>query len=117
MHPISRSLRYFAHERFRIVLLFAAIAIGTLAGLLQIWPMIVFLDAVVAHQPQTSWIHRLFLWPLPANEAGQIFGLAAITLLLRLVQECATRIRNLLSLRVAYSGLARVRCDLFGKLQ
>src|SRR3954468_170608 len=117
MHAISRSLRYFSHERVRLVLLFAAVGVGTLAALMQIWPMIVFLDAVVAARPQTSWIHRLFLAPLPSSYTGQIVGLAVITLLLRLVQECASRLRGLVSLRIAYSGLVRVRCDLFRKLQ
>src|SRR3954468_6695408 len=117
MHAISRSLRYFSHERVRLVLLFAAVGVGTLAALMQIWPMIVFLDAVVAARPQTSWIHRLFLAPLPSSYTGQIIGLAVITLLLRLVQECASRLRGLVSLRIAYSGLVRVRCDLFRKLQ
>src|SRR3954453_21206604 len=117
MHAISRSLRYFSHERVRLVLLFAAVGVGTLAALMQIWPMIVFLDTVVAERPPTSWIHRLFLTPLPTSYTGQIIGLAVITLLLRLVQECASRLRGLVSLRIAYSGLVRVRCDLFRKLQ
>src|SRR3954465_6074695 len=117
MNVVSRSLRYFSHERIRLVLLFATIAIGTLAALMQIWPMIVLLDSVVSDQPQTTWIHRLFLAPLPSSRAGQIIGLALVMLLLRLVQECASRARGLVNLRIAYSGLVRVRCDLFRKLQ
>src|SRR4051794_35900704 len=94
MHAISRSLRYFSHERVRLVLLFAAVGVGTLAALMQIWPMIVFLDAVVAARPQTSWIHRLFLAPLPSSYTGQIIGLAVITLLLRLVQGWGSPLRR-----------------------
>src|SRR4051794_19468543 len=98
MNVVSRSLRYFSHERIRLVLLFATIAVGTLAALMQIWPMIVLLDSVVSDRPQTTWIHRLFLAPLPASRAGQIIGLAVITLLLRLVQEFASRMRGLVNL-------------------
>lgn len=117
MSLVSRSLRYFFHERARLAFLSIAICIGTVAALLQIWPTIVLLDAVVGQQSELSWIHRLFLAPLPASHTGQIAGLAAITLLLRVVQECTSRLRGFLNLRVAYSGSLRVRCDLFRSLQ
>jgi ABC-type multidrug transport system fused ATPase/permease subunit len=117
MSLISRSLRYFLHERIRIALLSLAVCVGTVAALLQIWPTIVLLDAVIGQRSELSWIHRLFLMPLPTNQTGQIAGLAMITLLLRIVQECSSRARGLLNLRISYSGLLRVRCDLFRSLQ
>src|SRR3954470_7962688 len=117
MSLVSRSLRYFLQERVHIALVALTVCVGTIAALLQIWPTIVLLDAVIGQQAELSWIHRLFLAPLPANQVGQIAGLATITLLLRIVQECSSRARGMLNLRISYSGLLRVRCDLFRSLQ
>ena len=112
-----RALRYFWPDRAKIALLFALIAIGTLAGLLQVWPMIVLVDSVMSTQPKQDWVHQLVLGILPNGQIGQVIGLAVLTLLLRLVQEAEGRFRTLLNFRIGYNGLMRVRCDLYRKQQ
>ena len=117
MRVYLRALRYFAPDRGKIALLFVLIAIGTLAGLLQVWPMIVLVDSVMAEQPKQDWMHRLVLSILPSGQLGQVIGLAVLTLCLRMVQESESRFRTLLNFRIGYGGLMRIRCDLYRKLQ
>ena len=62
-------------------------------------------------------MHRLFLSPFPNDPIKRIIGLAVIALLLRLGQELISVARRLLTARVHYNGLLRVRCDLYRKLQ
>ncbi len=93
------------------------IALSTLLGLLQVWPLGILVDSVMSPTPKDDGIHRLFLALLPSDRLQQIIGLAAIALLLRLVQEILNVARSLLNLHVGYGGLMRVRFDLFQKLQ
>ena len=86
-------------------------------GFLQYWPLAVLIDSALGTPIGDSWMHRLFLAPLPADPVKQIFGLAIIALLLALLHEVVSVSRNLLNPRINYGGLLRVRRDLYRKLQ
>src|SRR5207248_4365029 len=82
-----RTLGYFWPDRARILILLVLIGCGTLVGLVQVWPMIVLVDSVVANTPHSGWIHNLVLAWLPDRHPAQIIALASMELVLRLVQE------------------------------
>jgi ATP-binding cassette, subfamily B, bacterial len=62
-------------------------------------------------------MHRLFLAPLPEDPIRRIIGLGLMALLLRFAHELIAVARRLLSPRIHYNGLLRVRGDLYRKLQ
>ncbi len=112
-----RALAYFRADWVKILCLLVLIALSTLLGLLQVWPLGILVDSVMSPAHKDDGIHRLFLALLPSDRLRQIIGLAAIALLLRLMQELLNVARALLNLHVGYGGLMRVRFDLFQKLQ
>lgn len=112
-----RSLSYFREDAGSVVAVVLLMSMSTLVGLATAWPMAVLVDSVLAEQPSDSGIHGLFLRRLPEDTVGRIVGLAAITLVLKLAGDLLNMLRTLLSNRLNYSGLMRVRRDLFRKLQ
>src|SRR5690606_25708153 len=84
---LLRTLSYFHVDRLLIALLVALIALSTLFGLLQVWPLAILVDSVMTNDGGAG---RLAAW-LPAmvldSRPAQIAALAALTLLLRLGQE------------------------------
>lgn len=75
------------------------------------------IDSILTNKPQTDWIHQLFLSPLPASKTGQIVGLVLIGMGLQLVGYFVWMLRTMVNYRLNYRGTARVRYDLFTKLQ
>jgi ATP-binding cassette, subfamily B, bacterial len=114
---ILRCLAYFRNDKVPIVVLSSVIALSLSAGILQAWPLAVLIDSVVAPDDPQDWLHRLFLAWLPKTPTGQIAGLAAIALVLRILQEVFTAAQKLLQTRLTYTGVLRMRCDLYRKLQ
>ena len=111
-----RAIRYFKNDRFIILqlclLMFASIAIG----LLQAWPMAVLVDVVLNPTPHISWIHKLFLAPLPHNRLAQVIGITLIGMCLKIVQDTIAMFRTVTNSRLRYNGLTRVRYALFQKI-
>src|SRR3954466_10661892 len=95
----------------------ALIGVSTGLGLLAAWPMAILIDSVLSTSGGQDWIHRLFLAPLPSTQVGRVIGLAIIGLLLKLAQEALSIGQTIVSNHVNYSGLVRVRCDLYRNLQ
>lgn len=112
-----RCLAYFREDTRWIVVLLALNAALTGIGFLQYWPLAVLIDSALGTPIGESWMHRLFLAPLPADPVKQIIGLGVIALLLALLHEVVSVYRNLLNPRINYGGLLRVRRDLYRKLQ
>jgi subfamily B ATP-binding cassette protein MsbA len=117
MTPYRRALGYFRPDIFRIILLMLMVACSVALGLLQAWPMAILVDALLTTTPRTDWVHRLFLAPLPSNRVGQIIGIAIIGMVLKICQDSLTLGRAMLNNHIRYSGTARVRRELFTKLE
>jgi subfamily B ATP-binding cassette protein MsbA len=114
----ARVLSYFLPDWPFIVLTFSFILLSTLAALLQPFPLAILIDSINGQKPSGHWAYRLFTWMTPQQSMlGKIIALAAITLVLRLLQELFNMGKALANIRVGYSGLMRVRCALFHKLQ
>ncbi len=112
-----RTLSYFRPDLSRIIRLLVVIGVSTLLGLLQVWPLAILVDSVMSQAPQDDAIHRTVLSLLPKSRVGQVVGLAAAALGLRLLLELLNLARTMVTHRINYNGLMRVRCDLFSKLQ
>lgn len=114
-----RALFYFRSDLPLILAWIVFIALGIGVGLLAPWPMAILADSVLGQSPPASldWIHRFFLAPLPESTLGKIVGLAVFGLAIKLFGDLVGIAQTLISNRVNYAGLLRVRCDLFRKLQ
>ena len=117
MHLYVRAISYFRADRFLILALVALIGLAVVVGLLQAWPLAILIDSVLTRRPQTDWIHRLFLAPLPVTRLGQIVGITLIGLGLKVLQDTITFARVMINNRLRYNGSARARCQLFEKIQ
>ncbi|AUX20722.1 ABC transporter [Sorangium cellulosum] len=108
---------YFKDEWARLGALFALVAVSIVISLLQVWPVAVIVDLISSGPREDDLVHRILLAPLPDSLLGRVIGLAVITLVLRVAQECVGMGRALLNFRIGYGGLMRVRGDLYRKLQ
>src|SRR5687767_3185252 len=114
----TRALHYFREDLGKIILTLFLIGTSTVLGLLQPFPMAIFVDSILKGSHQDHWIHRAFFRMAPVESlGGQIIVLAGLTLLLRVVQELLSMWQTLVKINIGYNGLVRVRCDLFRKLQ
>src|SRR3954464_15892245 len=112
-----RAMHFFREDRAKIVLSAVLIVLSSLASLLQPFPIMILLDAVLSDR-RGPWAYRAFFKIAPeGNVPAQIGGLVALTLGLRLVQELLQMWQGVLKVTVGYNGLVRVRSALFRKLQ
>ncbi len=112
-----RAVRYFRQDRRYILLLCGLIFVSIGIGLLQVWPMAVLVDEVLAPVPHSTWVHRLFLAPFPRNRLAQVIGITLIGMGLKIAQDTITMLRLMINNRLRCNGLARVRYELFHKFQ
>jgi ATP-binding cassette subfamily B protein len=112
-----RAIAYFLPDRSRITMLTGLIGLSVCVSLLEAWPIAILIDTVLADKPGSDWIHRAFLSVLPENRPGQIIGLVVIGAILQVTGYTVWMCRMLISAQLKYRGTARVRFDLFAKLQ
>jgi ABC-type multidrug transport system fused ATPase/permease subunit len=118
MRLYLRAVSYFRPDLPLVVLLLVIIFASSGLGLLAAWPMAILIDSVLTPSPNhDDFFHRLFLSPLPSGRLGQVIGLAATGLLLKLTQDVLAMFQAFVSNQINYNGLMRVRCDLYRKLQ
>jgi ABC-type multidrug transport system fused ATPase/permease subunit len=117
MRLYLRAISYFRPDWPLILVWLGLIGLSTGIGLLAAWPMAVLIDSVLGGQGGNDFIHRFFLSLLPAGQIGRIVGLSLIGLSLKIVQELTNTGQTIVSNHINYSGLVRVRCDLYRKLQ
>src|SRR5215213_2615735 len=112
-----RAMDFFRADRGKIILSAVLIVFSSLASLLQPFPIMILLDAVLTNH-RWHWAYRAFFKIAPENNVpAQIAVLVALTLSLRLVQELLQMWQGVLKVTVGYNGLVRVRSALFRKLQ
>lgn len=112
-----RVLGYFLPDWGWLLLLLSAIATATLVGLLQVWPMALLVDTVLSPHPIRGGLLQTLVHRWADQPHYQIAALAALALGLRMLQELANVSASVINHRLGSSGLLRVRCDLFRKLQ
>jgi ABC-type multidrug transport system fused ATPase/permease subunit len=117
LQDVCRAIRYFRDDLRLILFLLSLTACSTALGLLQAWPLAVLVDSALGTPSTENWMHRLFLAPLPEDPIRRIIGLGIMALLLRFAHELIAMARRLLTPRIHYNGLLRVRGDLYRKLQ
>jgi subfamily B ATP-binding cassette protein MsbA len=118
MRLFLRAISYYRDDLPRIVLELLLIVLQTVVGLLQPFPLAILIGTVLATAHNANWVERVFYHFVGReNRLAQILVLAAAMLVLRLLQEVILMYQTLLRIRIGYSGLMRVRCDLFRKLQ
>lgn len=112
-----RVLSYFRQSLGGIILAILLMFLSSLAALLQPFPLAILIDSLLSGRPSGHWVHRLFYSLTPDSILPRILALAGIMLGLRIVQELLTLAQSVVAIKVGFSGLMRVRCDLFQKLQ
>lgn len=117
MELVRRSISYFRPDLAAVILLLLMIGASVVLNLLHAWPIAVLIDAVLSERPRASAIHRLFLAPFGEDRVNQIIGLAALATVIRILQEVVLMARMMLNARLRYNGTARVRAELYDKLQ
>jgi ABC-type multidrug transport system fused ATPase/permease subunit len=112
----ARVLSYFTRDWPYVLLTIAFILLSTLCALLQPVPLAVLITRFTG-KPSNEWAYRLITALTPKDPVAGIVVLALLTLALRFFQELFAAGKSLANIRVGYSGLMRVRCALFDKLQ
>ena len=113
----TRAMGFFRDDAGKIGLSAALIVLSSLAGLLQPFPIMILLGAVLKRE-RDHWAYRAFYKVAPDDSfAGQIAVLVGLTLGLRLVQELLQMWQGTLKVTIGYNGLVRARAALFRKLQ
>ncbi|HEX5243810.1 MAG TPA: ABC transporter transmembrane domain-containing protein, partial [Tepidisphaeraceae bacterium] len=113
----TRAAGYFRDDLGKVIFSTLLIGMTTLASLAQPFPLAILVDSVLQKKERVPWTHRLFLHFAPSSIIGQIVLLAAITLVLRLVQELIGLWQGYYKIVIGFNGLLRVRSDLYRKLQ
>ncbi len=114
---VLRSISYFRRDIWLIVTLLLLIGASVLCNLLNAWPMAILVDTVLSPTPKPNWIHRLFLAPFGEGKLNQIFGMAFVAMLIRILSDSVMMLRKMLNYRIQYNGTLRVRTELYDKMQ
>jgi subfamily B ATP-binding cassette protein MsbA len=113
-----RAICYFRPDVWRIALSQALMGGSIVLGLLWPLPLAILIDRVLESQPKERWIYGLWdRFAADVSGTKQIIVLAVAMLVIRLLSELFRMFQTLLNIRIGYSGLMRIRCDLFQKLQ
>ena len=119
MNTYRRAISYFQPDTGKIIISLVLIGVSTVLGLLWPFPLAILIDSVFGHaKPSDDWLYRLFYTILPqSDQRKQIIVLAIAMFGLRMSSELLRFLQTLVSIRIGYNGLMRVRCDLYRKLQ
>jgi ATP-binding cassette, subfamily B, bacterial len=117
MEFYSRVLSFFRPDWVRVVILVGLISLSVCVALLEAWPLAILIDTVLAEAPSADWVHSTFLHMLPESRPGQIVGLVVIGAALQIIGYTVWMGRMVISAQLKLRGTARVRLDLFAKLQ
>ena len=112
-----RAMSYFASDRALIAVLVLLIGISVFVGLLEAWPLAVLIDTVLTREPKGGWTHQALLSLLPEDKLGQVIGVVVVGAGLQIIGYSAWLGRMMINYHLNYRGTARVRYDLFTKLQ
>jgi len=114
MRDLRRVSRLYSSERWQVLGLAVVVILSCLTGLLQPWPMAVLADQVLGGKPAASWMPEG--WGSMSVPA-QIGWLALLMFLFAASHALLAAAASLLAIRLGLQGLARIRTQLFARMQ
>ena len=114
MKNLLRALQFFRPDLARLIVVLVLMLISTVANLIKPWPLALIVDSVLGDKtlprPFSSWFAG---W-----SKLDLLGLLALAIfLLHTLQGILSGAQNFLSIKIGLRGLARVRNEVFGRLQ
>ena len=109
-----RAFRYFRTDASRIGLSLGLMVLSIGANLLKPWPLAFIVDYLLVGNPMPSWIATR---SLGSSTSELLVGLAVVAFGLHMGQGALAAAQNFTSIQVGLRGLARVRLELFERLQ
>ncbi len=109
-----RAFRYFKPDAPRIGLSLGLMFLSIGANLLKPWPLAFVVDHVLGNTPMPNWIATR---TIGCSYTQFIFWAAVLVFILYTGQGALTALQNFTSIQIGLRGLARVRLELFERLQ
>lgn len=113
MKDWRRALGYFRPETARFGGAFGLLLVSTTLNVLKPWPLALIVDCVLQHHPLPHWLGALATW----DDRPLLAFFSTSLLLLYLLQGVLAAAQNYCSIQIGLAGLARLRNELFGRMQ
>src|SRR5687767_4975815 len=114
MNQFRRVAKFYSPEKPRIAAALALMFLSVGASLLKPWPLAWIVDSVLGAKPLPSSIESFVA---NATQAGRLGIFATVILILHAGQGALQALQNFASIKAGLNALARVRNELFAKLQ
>ncbi|GDY20289.1 ABC transporter [Verrucomicrobiota bacterium] len=114
MKTLRRALHYFRPELPLLGGVFVLMVLATGANLLKPWPLALIVDSVLGDKPLPAWLAQ---WLPAEDKSAQVAALALLVFGLHAVQGALNALHNFISIKIGLRGLARVRNEVFDRLQ
>ena len=114
MSQFQRVAKFYSAEKPRIAAALALMTLSVGANLLKPWPLAWIVDSVLGSKPLPSWVESFVS---NADKPTRLGIFAAIILALHAGQGALAALQNFTSIKAGLNALARVRNELFQKLQ
>src|SRR3954466_5638841 len=114
MSQFRRVARFYAPDKPRIAAALALMLLSVGANLLKPWPLAWIVDSVLGSKPLHGWIEGVVH---NADQTARLGVFALMILILHAGQGALSALQNFVSIKAGLNALARVRNQLFAKLQ
>src|SRR5687768_5100239 len=114
MEQFRRVAHFYSLEKPRIAAAVALMLLSVGANLLKPWPLAWIVDSVLGSKPLPGWVEGIVS---EANQAARLGIFAAVILALHAGQGALAALQNFTSIKAGLNALARVRNELFARLQ
>lgn len=114
MNQFRRVAEFYSPEKPRIAAALTLMFLSVGASLLKPWPLAWIIDSVLGSKPLPSWVESFVA---NSNATARLGIFAAVILVLHAGQGALQALQNFTSIKAGLNALARVRNELFAKLQ
>jgi ATP-binding cassette subfamily B protein len=114
MSQFRRVAQFYSPDAPRISAAIALMFLSVAANLLKPWPLAWIVDSVLGTKPLPGWVESFVAG---ANQSARLGIFAAVILTLHAGQGAFQALQNFTSIKAGLNALARVRNELFAKLQ
>src|SRR5262245_35713750 len=108
MKHFLRAISYFRPDLRSILLSLLLVGLSVIANVAWPLPITILIDVVLTHQQIRYWPYQVFERFAPPEPVSQIVLLAVLVLIIRVMGEVLRMVQTMVSIRIGYSGLARV---------